>query len=328
MKKINLLSIVLVLILVSCGKKSGGGGADSGSSTNNGSTSQPVSSEEVITQQYQRVFEGFLRSKEGEMEFQGNQVRLKTWTEVHQKLSPDDQMSFVVCQIERIGSFRVVRVKDDIRFRVKIASSKVLDVKVAPRYENRMGGISQGYMLDQCEAFVKRSNQLDARLVNTSTDFIHLFHPEDYNEYDEKEVTKVFSQSDVHDYSDFYIKGEEIDYTPVFGVLYEGIYRDQRMPYKAQLGISIRGNPRELTYNVWSLKDDKVCSDLGKFKVFFSVAKGLELRLSKTSPCVLNPEKGFLISDLNRDQKSDNIFLGSPFGQYSVIYDRNRNPRR
>jgi hypothetical protein len=315
-------------VLMSCGKNGGSGSAGQ-SDKGQGTKPDPIAQEEVITSHYQNLLQGMLKSQSGEMEFSGNQVRILSWTKLRYATENMANDNFLNCQFERKGSFRVVRTKNDIRFRVQSTSAEVKDVKVAAGYENRMGGISQGHMLEQCSEYLKRMKNVDARLVSISKDYVHFYHPESFKIFDERtKEYQIYAESFTLDYSNFYIKGSEIDYTLMFGTHYEGIYRDNRMPYSAQLGITVNKTSGDLTFNTWSNKNEKVCNDIGTFRVIYSLAYGLELRLSKPSPCVKNPAAEFVISDLNRAKDSDNIYLVTPFGNFSTIYQRARNPRR
>ncbi len=294
------------LTLVACGKNGGG---------SNGSKS----AEKITVSEYKDLLKGKFQSPKGEIEFNENQFRERVWMEVRHATEYYENDFYVNCEVERKGTFKVVKSEEGPKLKIDVKDFIIHGAKASGRGED-VSGFSQEKLKRLCSGVMNKFKSIDANLISVSKNHVHFIKDEDYSEYDySAEGYKVNFSEVSDDYSHFYIKGESLNVTQMFGQLYAGEYSESQVQ-QAELSISLDLMSGELSYKQSSEK----CSSEGTFKVFYGVKKGLEFRFDQANPCAQN--SSFNIIDLSYGDE-DFIYFNSPFGYFSKIISRVNNPR-
>ena len=293
-----------------------------------------VTEDKIITADYQKLLKGTLESPFGSISFEeDNSVTVKSWVAVRNRKISLGTDYYTDCQIERKGTYEVLRsgIDQDIRFVIYPTSIKTLDAKFQRRGtrfditpENKKN------ILGLCDEYTEKElkTSIDSKLVSISKNHIHFYYRGDFSIYNsEKQEWTWDLGTMVDDFTNFYSKKEDQNINILLGMLIEGTYSTTSDYDKESKTIKLaRTSEGTISYEY----NGEKCASVGEFDINLNRNRGPELKFEEKDPCLTDTENfSIKISDIgySKDEK-EYIYLKLPFGLFTKIIEKKNSMRK
>lgn len=271
-----------------------------------------------VTEKYVNELQGTLRSKSGTLHFlDQNKMTIDSIIPVRNASKYYVEDHYLNCEFKRTGTYRIMRLDKGLYF---VFEPSTILLKSA-HFQNR----GTTFELDQsgkekikvlCEEYaqVELSSPISGKLLSISPEHLHFYHTPFAGEYDSEKKNWSYAISKIgDDFTDFYIRGNELNISEIFGKYYAGKYESENINGNREL--SIISQDGFLRYELKS----EGCNDQSQFEVYYNLVEGAVMKVNPQDNCSLLGTSLITVNNFEFDKSNAFINLVLPFGIYGKI---------
>lgn len=279
-----------------------------------------------VTEQYKKDLHGTLSSKSGTLYFHGqNEMTIESIVPVRNTSDYYLEDHYLNCKFKRTGSYRILRSNKGLRFVFEPNKIQTISATFQDRGTifnlNRNGKI-RIKLLCEDYAQLELSQAVSGKLLSLSPEHLHFHHSPFTGEYDSEKKAWNYTVSKIgDDFTDFYIRGDELNISDLFGKYYEGIYESINTYGNRELKIISKDGL--LSYELRS----ESCNDQSEFEVYFNLVEGPVMKVKPQDNCSLLGTSAITVNNFEYEKSYSVINLVLPFGTYSKVLSQPNSMR-
>ncbi len=272
-----------------------------------------------VTAKYKADLQGTLRSKSGTLQFHDeNKMTIESIIPVRNASNYYLEDHYLDCKFKRTGTYRIIQSEMGLRLVFEPTLIHTMSAQFQKRgttFDLDQSGKARIKTLCEDYAQVELSSPISGKLLSLSSEHLHFHHTPFAGEYDYEKKNWSYAVSKIgDDFTDFYIRGTELNISELFGKYYQGKYESSNTNGSREL--SIISEDGSLRYEITS----EDCIDHSEFEVYYNLTLGPYLKVTPQDNCsLLGSTSVITVNNFEFDKNNSFINLVLPFGIYSKI---------